>query len=225
MSRVPKEQGYFDITIFQTKIQFRLDLVVNEVEFKLHESFPDPIRTIRTADSSGAYRVGESGYAGFIVHIKVRFMNGFCIDLKHDLFLYNSRDVSSTTEHSLTFANPTGKFRDSLIQSGAEVKDKSPQRSPPLLSEYGKPKSEYDKSKEKVRPKDHEARQRSKEDRKSTADKTLDRDKLTDREIARKDEKRARKEEKRRREKEDREMKKKVKKTLESKVSKIAKNN
>ena len=62
--------------------QFRLDLVVNEVEFKLHESFPDPIRTIRTADSSGAYRVGESGYAGFIVHIKVRFMNGFCIDLK-----------------------------------------------------------------------------------------------------------------------------------------------
>ena len=82
MSRVLKEQGYFDITIFQTKIQFRLDLVVNEVEFKLHESFPDPIRTIRTADSSGAYRVGESGYAGFIVHIKVRFMNGFCIDLK-----------------------------------------------------------------------------------------------------------------------------------------------
>merc|ERR1712137_1250479 len=99
----------------------RLDLVVNEVEFKLHESFPDPIRTIRSADSSGAYRVGESGYAGFIVHIKVKFMNGFTIDLKHDLFLYNSRDVSSTTEHSLTFANPTGKFRDSLIQSGAKV--------------------------------------------------------------------------------------------------------
>ena len=62
--------------------RFRLDLVVNEVEFKLRESFPDPIRTIRSADSSGAYRVGESGYAGFIVHIKVKFMNGFTIDLK-----------------------------------------------------------------------------------------------------------------------------------------------
>lgn len=184
----------------------RLDLVVNEVEFKLHESFPDPIRTIRSADSSGAYRVGESGYAGFIVHIKVKFMNGFTIDLKHDLFLYNSRDVSSTTEHSLTFANPTGKFRDSLIQSGAEVKDKSPQRSPPLLSAM-KSDSKYDKQKEKVRRPDPE-RPRSKEDRKSIADKTSDRDN------ARKDEKRARKEEKRkRREKEDREKPKKVQKT------------
>lgn len=195
----------------------RLDLVVNEVEFKLHESFADPIRTIRTADSSGAYRVGESGYAGFIVHIKVRFMNGACIELKHDLFLYNSRDVNSTTEHSLTFANPTGKFRDALIQSGAKLKDKSPQRSPPLLSDLKYADSKYEKSKEKVRRPDPEARPRLKEDRKSTADKTLDRDKLTDRDNARKDEKRARKEEKRkRREKDDRE-KKKVPKSVESK--------
>lgn len=138
------------------------------------------------------------------------------------MFLYNSRDVSSTTEHSLTFANPTGKFRDSLIQSGAEVKDKSPQRSPPLLSDL-KSESKYDKNqKDKNRPKD-EPRQRSKDDRKSTTDKMLDRDKITDRESARKDEKRARKEEKRkRREKEDRE-KKKVQKTHDAKVSKIAK--
>ena len=128
------------------------------------------------------------------------------------MFLYNSRDVSSTTEHSLTFANPTGKFRDSLIQSGAEVKDKSPQRSPPLLSDL-KSDSKYDKPKEKVRrPDGSEARSRSKEDRKSTTDKALYRDN------ARKDEKRARKEEKRKR-REDREKPKKVQKT-ESKVSK-----
>ena len=128
------------------------------------------------------------------------------------MFLYNSRDVSSTTEHSLTFANPTGKFRDSLIQSGAEVKDKSPQRSPPLLSDL-KSDSKYDKPKEKVRrPDGSEARSRSKEDRKSTTDKALYRDNAT-----RKDEKRARKEEKRkRREKEDREMMKKVQKSAES---------
>ena len=83
MSRVLKEQGNTDMhRIKSYNDRFRLDLVVNEVEFKLHESFPDPIRTIRSADSSGAYRVGESGYAGFIVHIKVKFMNGFTIDLK-----------------------------------------------------------------------------------------------------------------------------------------------
>lgn len=119
----------------------------------------------------------------------------------------------------MTFANPTGKFRDSLIQSGAEVKDKSPQRSPPLLSDL-KSDSKYIPPKEKSRRPDHEARPRSKEDRKSTSDKTVDRDKLTDRENARKDEKRARKEEKRkRREKEDREKQEKVQKTLKSKVS------
>ena len=63
-------------------VSFRLDLIVHEVEFKIHESCPNPIRIIRTADSSGAYRITESGYASFIVNIKVKFANGLCKDLK-----------------------------------------------------------------------------------------------------------------------------------------------
>ena len=68
----------------------RLDLVVNEVEFKLHNSYPNPIRIIRTADSSGAYRLKESGYAGFYVHIIVGFKNGFGVELKVGISIHYS---------------------------------------------------------------------------------------------------------------------------------------
>ena len=86
------EQGFYNIGLFESILKcrvdeifndrFRLDRIVHEVEFKLHESYPNPVRTIRTADSSGAYRITESGYASFIVSIKVKFVNGLCKDLK-----------------------------------------------------------------------------------------------------------------------------------------------
>ena len=63
-------------------MSFRLNLVVREVEFKLHESCPNPIRIIRKADSFGAYRIAESGSAGFIVDINVKFLNGVSKHLK-----------------------------------------------------------------------------------------------------------------------------------------------
>jgi transcription initiation factor IIF auxiliary subunit len=62
--------------------------VVNEIEFveyRLHPTFPDPIREIR--DFSHRFVLMSSGWGTFTVHARVRFKDGSITTYKHHLDL------------------------------------------------------------------------------------------------------------------------------------------
>jgi len=111
----------------------RIDGIIKSAEFKLHETFPNPVQVVKKPDKDGAFRIRESGYASFLVDISITFKNGAVANIMHDLTLHTTSDISNYVEHDLNFANPEGDFRQALLQAGAEVKPRSPPKSPPLL--------------------------------------------------------------------------------------------
>ena len=49
---------------------------VDRVQFELHESFENPHRQVQQPDQRGAYICRASGYAGFLMPIKITFKDG-----------------------------------------------------------------------------------------------------------------------------------------------------
>ncbi|KAL1022926.1 hypothetical protein UPYG_G00034290 [Umbra pygmaea] len=92
---------------------------VEKVIFRLHESFPKPKRVCKEPP----YKVEESGYAGFLMHIEVYFKNKEepkKVCFKYDLFLNleGNPPVNHLRCEKLTFNNPTREFRHKLVKAG-----------------------------------------------------------------------------------------------------------
>ena len=79
--------------------------------------------------------------------------------------LHTTSDISNYVEHDLHFTNPEAEFRQALIQAGAEVKPKSPPKSPPLLG--GSSGTQNSKFNEKAitKIKDRENKEKIKKDK------------------------------------------------------------
>ena len=82
-------------------------------------------------------------------------------------------------EHDLNFANPEGDFRQALLQAGAEVKPRSPPKSPPLLPSATKrsdkePREKIKKDQKIIKRKDEHSekddRKRKKDQKRSKSD-------------------------------------------------------
>ena len=49
---------------------------MDKVVFELHESFENPLRVVSQPDSRGVYTCKASGYAGFLMPIRISFKDG-----------------------------------------------------------------------------------------------------------------------------------------------------
>jgi len=59
---------------------------IREVTYKLHPSFPKPLRT--TEDRAKKFKLEAEGWGVFPIHVKVLLKNGETLQLKHDLKLF-----------------------------------------------------------------------------------------------------------------------------------------
>jgi transcription initiation factor IIF auxiliary subunit len=58
---------------------------VDHVIYKLHSTFPDPVRTVK--DRSSKFRLDSAGWGGFVIRAKVVHKNKQVTVLKHELEL------------------------------------------------------------------------------------------------------------------------------------------
>ena len=59
---------------------------IREVTYKLHPSFPKPLRT--TEDRAKKFKLEAEGWGVFPLDVKVLLKNGETLQLKHDLKLF-----------------------------------------------------------------------------------------------------------------------------------------
>jgi transcription initiation factor IIF auxiliary subunit len=59
---------------------------IKEVTYKLHPTFPNPLRTV--SDRSTKFMLESSGWGTFTIHVKVLLKGGSVLTLKRDLELF-----------------------------------------------------------------------------------------------------------------------------------------
>jgi transcription initiation factor IIF auxiliary subunit len=59
---------------------------VEYVEWKLHSTFPNPVR--KTADTANKFRLETAGWGEFLIIARVQMKDGTQVKLRHNLKLY-----------------------------------------------------------------------------------------------------------------------------------------
>jgi transcription initiation factor IIF auxiliary subunit len=85
-----EEYNWYDWTVFMNEPAEKLALV-KSVEYRLHETFPNPVRTITDRDSR--FALDSSGWGEFTIRIAVHLLDGSVVRTKHELAL------SKATQH------------------------------------------------------------------------------------------------------------------------------
>lgn len=58
---------------------------IDSVTYRLHRTFPNPVRTIR--DRKSKFRLGTSGWGTFTIYIVINLKDESVVELKHNLIL------------------------------------------------------------------------------------------------------------------------------------------
>jgi transcription initiation factor IIF auxiliary subunit len=77
---------------------------IREVTYKLHPSFPRPLRT--TDDRTTKFKLETEGWGVFPIHVKVLLKNGEVLQLKHDLELFYPDGIRSPQRSEPSLPNP-----------------------------------------------------------------------------------------------------------------------
>lgn len=75
---------YFEWEVFLDEPQQVLDKV-EAVEYRLHRTFPDPIRTV--TDRASRFSLKAAGWGEFVIYITVYMQDGSEVDTEHHLEL------------------------------------------------------------------------------------------------------------------------------------------
>jgi transcription initiation factor IIF auxiliary subunit len=72
-SRASADADWYEWRVFMAEPRERLDLV-DHVEYRLHETFPDPIRLVSNRDSG--FALDSSGWGEFLIVITISMKDG-----------------------------------------------------------------------------------------------------------------------------------------------------
>merc|ERR1739838_837197 len=149
---------------------------VDKVVFELHESFENPLRVVSQPDSRGVYTCKASGYAGFLMPIRISFKDGNEVRLVHDLLISHERPkVEKSQVQDFLLIVKSKEYREIALSCGAKIKSQSPRKSPPLLSAPSSSSSSRDQQRrEKDEKRSHKKKSHDleKETRKEKRDKS-----------------------------------------------------
>lgn len=79
------EEDWWDWSVWIEGPNDELDQV-EEVTYKLHPTFPKPVRTV--TDRLSKFKLESEGWGSFPIRVKVQLKNGAVIKLEHELELF-----------------------------------------------------------------------------------------------------------------------------------------
>lgn len=87
------EGGCWEWSVWVEGTEADLDEIV-EVVYKLHPTFPKPLRTV--GNRATKFKLESEGWGVFPIHVKVVLKNGEPLKLKHDLELFYPDGTGNT---------------------------------------------------------------------------------------------------------------------------------